>query len=107
MKFGGDEILMVPYKCCCFSARSVQGRIQGEAIIGHGGSPSSTNFFFRLEDYSKNRMHSNHLEAFRMKYGYLWFHSVVKLLKRFDVLLDLSHIDYFNAISIDFYAVKC
>ena len=35
-----------------FSARSVQGRIQGGAKIGHGGSPSSTNFFFRPEGYS-------------------------------------------------------
>ena len=51
-KLGRDEVLMVPYKCCCFSARSVQGRIQGGAKIGHRGSPSSTNFFFRLEGYS-------------------------------------------------------
>ena len=52
MKLGRDEVLMVPYKCCCFSARSPQGRIQGGAKIGHTGSPSSTNFFFRLEGYS-------------------------------------------------------
>ena len=36
-KLGRDEVLMVPYKCCCFLARSVQGRIQGGAKIGHGG----------------------------------------------------------------------
>ena len=29
MKLGRDEVLMVLYKCCCFSARSVQGRIKG------------------------------------------------------------------------------
>ena len=52
MKLGMDEVLKVPYKCCCFSARSVKGRIQGGAKIGHGGSPSSGNFFFRLESYS-------------------------------------------------------
>ena len=40
MKGGRDEVLMVPYKCCFFSARSIQGRIQGGAIIGHGGSTS-------------------------------------------------------------------
>ena len=51
-KLGRDEVLMVPYKCCCFSARSPQGQIQGGAKIGHTGSPSSTNFFFRLEGYS-------------------------------------------------------
>ena len=37
MKLGRYEVLMVPYKCCCFSARSAQGRIQGGAKIGHGG----------------------------------------------------------------------
>ena len=36
-KLGRDEVLMVSYKCCCFSARSVQGRIQGGAKVGHGG----------------------------------------------------------------------
>ena len=52
MKLGMDEVLKVPYKCCYFSARSAQGRIQGGAKLGHGGSPSSKNFFFRLEGYS-------------------------------------------------------
>ena len=51
-KLGRHEVLMVPYKFCYFSARSDQGRIQGGAKIGHGGSPSSTNFCFRLEGYS-------------------------------------------------------
>ena len=51
MKLGMHEVLMVPYKCCCFSARSAQGWIQGGAKIGHGGSPSSRNFFFRPEGY--------------------------------------------------------
>ena len=52
MKLGRDEVLMVPYKCCCFSARSTQGRIQGGAKIGQRGSPSSRIFFFRPEGYS-------------------------------------------------------
>ena len=52
MKLGRYEVLMVPYKCCCFSARSAQGRIQGGAKICHGGSPSSRIFFFRPEGYS-------------------------------------------------------
>ena len=52
MTLGRDEVLMVPYKCCCFSARSAQGQIQGGVKIGHGGSPSLRNFFFRPEGYS-------------------------------------------------------
>ena len=52
MKLGMDEVLKVPYKCCCFSARSAQGRIQDGAKIGQGGSPSYKNFFFKLEGYS-------------------------------------------------------
>ena len=52
MTLGRDEVLMVPYKCCCFSARSAQGRIQGGAKIGHVGSPSSRIFFFRPKGYS-------------------------------------------------------
>ena len=52
MKLGRDEVFMVPYKCCCFSARSAQGRIQGGTKIGQRGSPSSRNFFFRPEGYS-------------------------------------------------------
>ena len=52
IKFGRDEVHMVLYKCYCFSTRSVEGRIQGGSKIGHRGSPSSTNFFFRPEGYS-------------------------------------------------------
>ena len=51
MKLGMHEVLMVPYKCCCFSAISSQGWIQGGAKKGHGGFPSSRNFFFRPEGY--------------------------------------------------------
>ena len=41
MKLGKDEVFMVPFKFCCFSARFAQGRIQVRAKIGHGGSPST------------------------------------------------------------------
>ena len=46
-KLGRDEVLMVPYKCCYFSARSPQGRIQGGAKIGHAGDPFFNNFFLQ------------------------------------------------------------
>ena len=55
-----------------------------------------------------NRMHSNDLEACGMLYCYFWFHSKVKFLTRFRHLFGLIVIlPYFNAISVDFYAVKC
>ena len=43
-----------------------------------------------------------------MQYCYFWFHSEVKFLTRFRHLF--GHIiimPYFNAISVDFYAVMC
>ena len=52
MKLGMHEVLIVPYMCCCFSARSAQGRIQGGDKIGHRGPLSSRNFFFRPDGYS-------------------------------------------------------
>ena len=52
-------------------------------------------------------MDSNDLEACGKKCCYIWFHSEVKFLTRFDVFLDLVILPYFNAISMDFYAVKC
>ena len=108
MKLGRHEMLMVPYKCCCFSARSVQGRIQGGAKIGQvvpllqGTSASD------WKATATNRMHSNDLEACGMLYCYFWFHSNVKFLIRFRHLFGLVVIlPYFNAISVDFYVVNC
>ena len=51
-KLGRDEVLMVPYKCCCFSAKSVPGRIQGGTKIGHRRVPFFNKLFFRPEGYS-------------------------------------------------------
>ena len=44
--------LVAPQMHLGVSARSTQGRIQGGAKIGQGGSPSSRNFFLRPEGYS-------------------------------------------------------
>ena len=99
MKLGRDEV--VPYKCCCFSAGSVKGRIQGGTKIGHRGP--------LWKATATNRMHSNDQEAcgMYMYYCYFWFHSKVKFLTRFRHLFGLIVIlPYFNAISVDFYAVN-
>ena len=98
-----DEVLKVPYKCCCFSARSIQGRIQGGAKIGHGG-PLLQETSSDRKATATNRMHSSDLETCWKKCCYFWFHSEVKFLTRF--FLDLVKFALFNAISIDFYAVK-
>ena len=106
MKLGRDEVLMVPYKCCCFSARSAPGRIQGWAKIGHGGSLLQESSSSDRKATATNRMHSNDLEACGKKCCYFWFHSKVKFFTRFDVDLDSVILAYFNAISIHFYVVK-
>ena len=51
-------------------------------------------------------MHSSDLEAFGKKYCYFWFHWEVKFLTRFERLFGLVILVYFNAISIDFCAIK-
>ena len=105
-KLGRHEVLMIPYKCCCFSARSVQGRIQGGAKVGHGGPLLQQTSPSDWKAIATNRMHSNDLEACGMLYCYFWFHSKVKFMTRFRHLFGLIVILlYFNAISVDFYAV--
>ena len=54
-----------------------------------------------LQATATNRMHNNDLEACE-KCCYFWFHSVVKTSVWTFIILP-----YFNAISIDFYEVKC
>ena len=82
MKLCRDEVLMVLYKWCYFSARSAKGG----AKIGHG-VPSSRNFF-RPDATTTNQMHSNDLEACGTKCCYFWFHKV-KFMTRFDVFVHL------------------
>ena len=65
-KLGMHEVLMVIYKYCCFSARSVQGRIQGRAKIGHRGLLLQQTSSSDWKATATNRMHSNDLEAFGM-----------------------------------------
>ena len=83
MKLSRDEVLMVPYKCCCFSARSAQGRIQGGAKIGHGGPLLQETSSSDRKATGTNQMDSNDLEACGKKCCYFWFLSEVKFLTRF------------------------
>ena len=82
-KLGMDEVLMVPYKFCCFSVRSAQGRIQCGAKFGHGGPLLQQTSSSDRKATATNRMHSNDLVACWMKYCYFWFHSKVKFLMHF------------------------
>ena len=85
MKLGRDEVLMVPYKCCCFSTRSAQGRIQGGTEIGHVDPLLQMSFSLGRKATVTNRMHSNYLEqveACGMNCCCFWFHSEVKFLTR-------------------------
>ena len=106
-KLGRDEVFMVPYKCCCFSARSVKGRIQGRAKIGQGGPLLQRTSSSDWKATATNQMHSNDLEACGMKYCYFWFHSEVKFLTRFRHLFGLIVIlPCFNAIFVYFLCSK-
>ena len=83
----------------------------GRAKIGHGGPLLQETSSSDQNATATNPMNSNDLQACGKKCCYSWFHSEVQFLTRFwrvfDVFLDLVILPYFNAISIDFYAVKC
>ena len=83
MKLDRDEVLMVPYMCCCFSARSAQGRIQGGTKIGHGGPLLQETSSSDGKATTTNQMHSDDLQACGMKCRYFWFYFEVKILTRF------------------------
>ena len=71
-----------------------------------GGSPSPKNSSSDRKATATKQMYSNYQEAFGKKCCYFWFHTEVKFLTRFDVVLDEVALVYFNAISMNFYAVK-
>ena len=85
MKRGRLQVLMVPYICLGFSVRSAKGLIQGRVKISqlllHRTSSSD------WKATATNRMHSSYLKAFRNNCRYCWFHSVVDVLRVFDVFL--------------------
>ena len=70
MKLGKDEVLMVPYECCSFSARTAEGRIQGGEKIGHGGPLLQETSSSDRKATVTNRINSNDLEAYGKKCCY-------------------------------------
>ena len=110
MKLDRDKALIVTHLCIGFSSNSTQGRIQGRAIC-----QKLVNEEFLLQRTSSsdwkataiNRIYGSDLKAYRKKRYYFWFHSKVKFLTRLWRLFGLSLLVYFNAISIDLYAIRC
>ena len=112
-KLGRDKVLMIPHICIDSWAKSAQRWIQGGAKIGPGGSLLQRTSSSDWKATATYWMHSSDLEAFGKKYSYFWFHWEVKFLRVLDVFLDLVILVYFNAIScifnalsIDFCAIK-
>ena len=91
MKLGRGEVLMVPYKCCCFSAGSAQGRIQGGANIGHGGPLHQETSSSDRKATATNRMNSSDLEACGKKCCIFGSIRKSNFWCVFYVFLDLSH----------------
>ena len=89
MKLGRGEVLMAPYKCCCFSARSAQGRIQGGAKICHQGPLLQGTSSWDRKATATNRMHSGDLEVYGKKCCYFGSISKSNFWRVFDVFLDL------------------
>ena len=87
------------------------GQIPPEADPGRGKNRSRGPLLQETSSSDRkatatNRMHSSDLETCGKKCCYFWFHSEVKFWRVFDVFLDFIKFALFNAISIDFYAVK-
>ena len=103
-KLDRDEVLMTPHLCLGFSANSSQGG----AKIGQWRFLSQKDFFFRCEGYSKNPNTRQWSKSIWKKRCYFWFKSEVNFLSVLDVFLDfkLVILVYFNAFSIDLYAVS-
>ena len=83
------------------------GADQGRAKIGHGGPSLKKTSSSDRNTTATNRRHSNTLKAYGKKCCYFWFHSEDKFFTRYDNFFDLVILPYLNAISIDFYTVKC
>ena len=95
-----------PLQVLLFFGQIRLGADPGRAKIGHGGPLLQESSSSDRKATVTNQMDSNNLETYGKKCTYFWFHSEVKFLTRFDVILDFVILAYFNATFIDFYAVK-
>ena len=91
MKLGRDEVIMVDYKFCCFSAISTQGQLQGGAKIGHG-LPFFNELFFRPEGYSNK---PNAKQGLRSMWDEVLLFLVPFRSQNFCRLFGLSHFALF------------
>ena len=83
MKLGMDEVLKVPYKCCCFRPDPPRGGSRAGPNKVTGGPLLQRTSSSDRKATATNQMHSSDLEALRKKCCYFWFHSEVKFLTRF------------------------
>ena len=105
-KFGRDKVLMTPHIGIDSWAKSAQGWIQGGAKIGPRGSLLQRTSSSDRKATATYWMHSNdlkHLGRSIVIFGIIRKSNFWRVL---DVFLDLVILVYFNAISIDFCAIK-
>ena len=81
-----------PRQVLLFSARSIEGRVEGGTKIGNGGPLLQKTSSSDRKATATNRMHSSDLEAFGKKCSNFWFHSEVK----FDAFLCLFGFSRFS-----------
>ena len=98
---------MVSYKCCCFSAISVQGRIQG--VLTTEGPLLQRTSSSDLKTTATNPTHRNYLEACGKKCCYYyWLNSKVKFSSNFDIFMYFVILTHFHAFFLtDFYEIEC
>ena len=105
-KLGRDKVLMTPLICIDSWAKSVQGWIQGGAKIGPRGSLLQRTSSSDRKATATYWMHSNDLKHLGRSIIIFGFIGKSNFLRVLDVFLDWVILMYFNAISIDFCAIK-
>ena len=107
-KFDRDEVLIVTHLCIGFSATSTQGQIQGGAICQNRSMKGS--FSKGLLQIRRLQQQTEYIAVISKHMGrsIIIFGSILKLnfWRVDDVFLHLVILVYFNAISIDLYAIR-